>query len=147
MSELENCCGTTCDKSKLSDFINKLIAENDTIKHENHQLKESNDALAAQVNSLRDALQRINEYWNRDTNEQAMLDACQMAEEESGAALNSSSSKCLAERYAEVAAKAVEDFYKALMRSPNISISGKEIIAGIYLCRPDPLRQQTKGGE
>lgn len=51
--------------------------------------------------------------------------------------------QCLAERDTQ----AVEDFYKALMRSPNISVTGKETIAGIYLCRPDPLRQQAKDGE
>lgn len=44
-------------------------------------------------------------------------------------------------------AEVVEDFYKTLMKSENISAAGKEIICGIYLCMPDKLRQQQTNGE
>lgn len=51
-----------------------------------------------------------------------------------------------AQHLAEIKAQAVEVFYKALMRSPNISVTGKEIISGIWLCSPvRELSQQAKG--
>lgn len=34
------------------------------------------DAQAAEIERLRAALTKISEYWNRDQNDQAMLDAC-----------------------------------------------------------------------
>jgi uncharacterized protein YlxW (UPF0749 family) len=43
-----------------------------TIKH----LQQKNEQLMTQVSIMREALEHIAEYWNRDNNEKAMEDAC-----------------------------------------------------------------------
>lgn len=116
------------DSGDVGEAVEGLALEAEKLEDENRQLK-------AQVEQLRIALvvtrqPHMDYIPNLDKTAQQVLDA--------------TPTQCLA----EVKAQAVEGFYKALMRSPNISVTGKEIISGIWLCSPvRELSQQAKAGE
>ena len=78
------------DGINLLDIIEALQQENERLKDTNEQLRNDNinaemnlshitteyEQLQAQVARMREALEHIAEYWNGDTNEKAMEDAC-----------------------------------------------------------------------
>jgi len=56
-------------------------------------LKKENDELKQRIKRLEDALVSIREYWNRDKNQRAMVDACWYAIDKSSEALEAKEAK------------------------------------------------------
>lgn len=80
-----NCpkCGA-CESARNGDFEIGFMCESlwldGAISFESYTcIRRQRDALAARVKRLEEALVSIQEYWNRDANENAMLDACEHA--------------------------------------------------------------------
>lgn len=99
MTELNNCCGTTCDKAALADEIAELrqIAVNRTkeaelAKRTANELQQQNTELAAQVDLLQSFLMQV-KYRNPEITIPDFL---------------MRTGQCLAEHDREVAARAVE---------------------------------------
>jgi succinate dehydrogenase flavin-adding protein (antitoxin of CptAB toxin-antitoxin module) len=111
-------------------------------------------ALQAQVEQLREVLRYADNklyiltHNRKDVSPRLLTDADKgyKAVHEAVLGFEDNLNVFVAKRDAEIKAQAVEGFYRALMRSPNISVTGKEIISGIWLCSPvRELSQQAKG--
>ena len=99
--------------------------------------EEQIDALKAQVNCLLGYLKEISEYWNGDTNEIVMKDACYQALNVSQEALERIPEQCLA----KVKAKAI----KEAIQSCSSSIKyGDMCEAKCLQFYADQLREQAK---
>ena len=56
-------------------------------------LKKENDELKQRIKRLEDALESIREYWNRDNNNRAIIDACWYAIDTASEALEAKEDK------------------------------------------------------
>ena len=56
-------------------------------------LKKENDELKQRINRLEEALESIREYWNRDNNNRAIIDACWYAIDTASEALEAKEAK------------------------------------------------------
>jgi predicted nuclease with TOPRIM domain len=61
-----------CDYEHEMSILTQLDEADRTIEAQRQEIQK----LQAQVARMREALEHIREYWNRDNNEKAMLDAC-----------------------------------------------------------------------
>lgn len=130
MSELNNCCGTTCDKQKLADEINALKAQVEALLE---PAKEAAEALGFASHHLRG---RASENMLMDMAEKA--DALTIA-------IGSTPAQCLAARDAEIKVQAGRDGFVAgaLSMDAHGMANIVEHEADEYA---NQLRQQAKAG-
>ena len=136
--------GIYYSKAELSALTTDYVKQLDELSQANYEYRFQNNVLKAQVENFRDLLIRAvkGEQYIIESDLIAAIDSD--LQSEISEAIDATPSQCLA----EIKAQAVEGFYKALMRSPNISVTGKEIISGIWLCSPvRELSQQAKAGK
>lgn len=155
MSELENCCGTTCDKVKLAAEITELKAkiaelQNGVLAQSIADLTRKNSGLMAQINNIHEsateaheALGFLSHHLRGRMGEAALMD---MAEKSDALkeALAATPEQCLA----EVKAQAVEDSAAACgdaCRSVRHS-DGYYHSEAFLFDYADQLRQQAKAG-